>query len=427
MALIISLGALKPLKAATPPADAESDDTATSDAQTASETNTLAERGIRSAVMMAMAEARLRAVNGLDIKTGAKNTSPNRTDKPTAGQSPPRPKPDRQNASTQSTSPLEADQTTAAAGQTDAAAADSETSGEEDRRDGPTFRTVSRTTSEAPKSADKQDQSDRQTRAARAQSSSSGSTSSQPEAIDVTADVPTFDLSDASQRSALRRLAPRLDLECADTCAGKAFVGAFSKEAAKDAKSGGNAETPVEVAIVRGNTLAVYRNGRQLDDITLGSGVSEVPSRWRRLEVVRLVDDGTLQILCHWRSTAPAANSSTSTDDGSDTSEQKTQTSASASRLHVGLYKVVGQYVGQPFEGIIARRGPDQTKFQRVGDYEFISRDDRPAIRWSRTDTAGSDDTPGASSSDTSVLIWNAWEGVFRPPKPPPTAPDQTS
>jgi hypothetical protein len=355
------------------------------------------------------------------MKTGAKATSRNQTDKPTTDHTRRR-NLDRQNESTQSTPPRKADQATTSADETDDATTPNPDPSGKAGRDGPTFRTVSRTESDTSSSSDQQTQKE----GARARSSTDRSTDSSVETLDVTADVPTFDLSDPSQRSALQRLAPRLDLRCTDTCAGKAFVGTFSRRAAEAAKSGANAEPPVEVAIVRGNSLGIYRNGRELDDITLGRGVSDVPNRWRRLEVVRLVDDGTLQILCHWQTTVPTDNSSTTADDGSN-NDGKTQKSASGSRLHVGLYKVVGQYVGQPFERIIATKDHGQTEFQRVGDYDFISRDDRPAIRWSRTDTAGSDDTPSDSSSDTSILIWNAWEGVFRPPSPPPTAPEQTS
>ncbi len=359
------------------------------------------EREIRSAMMMAMAEARLRAVRDNKVRSPSANSLPARAsteshDSNSAAQSSPE---------SQTTRPKE-----------------TATPGTPEQQEGrkPTFRTLSRHSDATESKPSRGDESATEPSATDASETSGG----RAEPASVEADVPTFDLSKASQRAALERLAPRLSLSCDEDCRGKAFVGTFSKRAAKknsddaqprDSSDRGN--VPVEVAVVQDTTLSIYRRGRLLDTVELGEGTNSVPDELRRVETIRLIDDGTLQILCHWRLNGGKEGDKDS-DDGS---EQQNNRKAA---VQVGVYKLVGTYIGTPFQRVIAHRSAESKQFRRVGSYEFTRRNDNPAIRWTSHGDNRDASTPGEQET---VLIWNHWEGVFRPPGPPPTAPDQTS
>ncbi|MFB6351122.1 MAG: hypothetical protein ABEN55_09330, partial [Bradymonadaceae bacterium] len=67
-------------------------------------------------------------------------------------------------------------------------------------------------------------------------------------------------------------------------------------------------------------------------------------------------------------------------------------------------------------------RTGEKSDLERTGYVDFVRSDGNTHLRWIPADEQGNPDFNGAA-----VLEYNQWEGVFRIPKPPPTAPDQTS
>lgn len=369
------------------------------------------EREIRSAMMMAMAEARLRAVRDNKLEPPSASSPPARASNESRDIGSTEP-PSRKTGASQSDETASPETTEPTA---DAA---------EQKNRQPTFRTLKRRSNASRSTSTEADRAAKESHTTAASETNETANEADSNPASVEANVPTFDLSRASQRAALERLAPRLSLSCDGDCQGKAFVGAFSKRAVRkdsdDAQAGNSSNRgsiPVEVAVVQDKTLSIYRRGRLLDTVELGAGTKSVPDELQRIQTIRLIDDGTLQILCHWRRN----ESSEGREASDDTSERETHREGD---IYVGVYKLVGSYIGTSFQRVIARRTPESKQFQRIGKYEFTRREDKAAIRWISLG-AGRD---GSNRNETeTVLIWNHWEGVFRPPGPPPTAPDQTS
>jgi len=366
------------------------------------------EREIRSAMMMAMAEARLRAVRDNKLEPPPANAPAARapTESRDTGSTE---QPSREPATSQSDEPETTEST-------------AETAKEKSRQ--PTFRTLKRRPNASNSAPPKADRSTTESATTDASATNETANEADSNPASVEANVPTFDLSKDSQRAALERLAPRLSLSCDEDCRGKAFVGAFSKRAAKKDSEDSQSEqasnrgsVPVEVAVVQDTTLSIYRRGRLLDSVELGAGTHSVPDELQRIETIRLIDDGTLQILCHWR------RNENSEDRESSDVESERETNREA-EIYASVHKLVDSYIGTPFQRVIARRPPESKQFERVGEYEFTRREEKAAIRWKSLE--GNRDASDDKENET-VLIWNHWEGVFRPPGPPPTAPDQTS
>ncbi len=83
---------------------------------------------------------------------------------------------------------------------------------------------------------------------------------------------------------------------------------------------------------------------------------------------------------------------------------------------YLGIYKVIGQFVGTTFYKPIARQAADG-QVQRIADFRFLEGEDHRVIEW--TDLDGD----GQPIGEPTLYEWNRWEGVFRVPGPPPTAP----
>lgn len=113
-------------------------------------------------------------------------------------------------------------------------------------------------------------------------------------------------------------------------------------------------------------------------------------------QAVRMVQDGTLQILMGW--------------------QEKTDKGAIAYK--VGIFKVIGSFVGRAFVRTIATRDQEGGELVQKGAFEVLRGQKNRAIRWIPADADGQLQTDQAV-----VLQWNHWEGVYRVPKPPPTAP----
>jgi hypothetical protein len=153
--------------------------------------------------------------------------------------------------------------------------------------------------------------------------------------------------------------------------------------------------------VVPGENVTIYAGERRVTTREFpGSG--ELPEQLTSVRPVRAVDDDTIQLLALWRE-AP--------------SEDEQEIS-----YRIGILKPIGPYIGTIFERTVATRPSPEADLRRAGYLEFLRGSEHRLIRWTPADDAGEPATENAE-----VLEWNAWEGVYRVPKPPPTAPDQRS
>lgn len=160
-----------------------------------------------------------------------------------------------------------------------------------------------------------------------------------------------------------------------------------------------------ELLVVEGaERISVYTRGRRLAELELDGeldkeGFEKMDAEPDQVEprAVELVKNDTLQLLMHWRE---------ENDDGEVA-------------YKVGVFKPIGEYVGQLFEKTLATRAEDGDELQRHGAYEVLRGDDHRFLRWIPADDDGE-----MLTDEAEVLEWNEWEGVYRKPEPPPTAPD---
>ncbi|MFP4596614.1 MAG: hypothetical protein ACLFVJ_00090 [Persicimonas sp.] len=197
------------------------------------------------------------------------------------------------------------------------------------------------------------------------------------------------DLSGADESD---RLQDSFGIELPDEGDGFAFTGNFTPNAGR------------ELAVVHaGRDLAFYGSDGRIAHLPLD--IEWDASTFEELELdsgrttpraVRLVRDGTLQILLHWREE----------DDEGHVAYK------------VGAFKVIGAFVGRIFEETLATREAPDGELRRRGTYEFLHGKSHHYVRWIPADDAGD-----LLIDQAEVLQWNRWEGVYRVPEPPPTAP----
>lgn len=84
---------------------------------------------------------------------------------------------------------------------------------------------------------------------------------------------------------------------------------------------------------------------------------------------------------------------------------------------HLGIYQLIGEYIGTAFRQPIARADKDGT-VRRLADLRFLHGYDSRIIEWIPLDENGD------PVDEPLQYKWNHWEGVYRLPGPPPTAPD---
>lgn len=158
-----------------------------------------------------------------------------------------------------------------------------------------------------------------------------------------------------------------------------------------------------------GDDLAVVEAGRRIQIFNAGGriatldiapeGAAEPAPPDLDLDeavAVSLFDDQRAQILTHWTQ---------SREDGSST-------------VHVALFQVITPFVGTAFTAELARKDSDSQTWTPLGNYEFLRGTQNREIRWIPANQDGQFDVDSAT-----ILRWNRWEGVFRVPTPPPTAP----
>ncbi|MFB6262582.1 MAG: hypothetical protein ABEL76_02985 [Bradymonadaceae bacterium] len=155
-----------------------------------------------------------------------------------------------------------------------------------------------------------------------------------------------------------------------------------------------------ELAVVDpGQQIRVYRHGEEVVSTDLPGG-KQLPTALHVSTPVRLVRDGTTQLLCYWSERAEEGRI----------------------RLKVGVFKVIGHRFGRIFERTVGIRANPGARVERRGYFDFLRGDDHRYIRWTPANSEGR-----PKNDESTVLEWNHWEGVFRPPSPPPTAPRPSS
>lgn len=158
------------------------------------------------------------------------------------------------------------------------------------------------------------------------------------------------------------------------------------------------------VVIEQTKRMTVYSPRRKLTELELEgeAGVEafeELGFEADQLEprAVRLVNNDTFQVLIFWR------------EEGEE----------DELAYKVAAFKPIGEFIARIFERTLATRAEDDEELQRHGTFEVLRGDDNRFVRWIPADEDGELQTDQAD-----ILEWNEWEGVYRVPKPPPTAPD---
>lgn len=114
------------------------------------------------------------------------------------------------------------------------------------------------------------------------------------------------------------------------------------------------------------------------------------------VSAVQMVKDETLQLLVHWRA----------------------RTDTGGYSYHVGLFKVIGPFIGQIYTAQLATSDTPDGPLKRQGTYEVLHGKNHRYIRWIPADESGR-----LLVDQAEVLKWNHWEGMFRVPRPPAAGP----
>ncbi|MFW5968359.1 MAG: hypothetical protein ACOCV2_12615 [Persicimonas sp.] len=160
-----------------------------------------------------------------------------------------------------------------------------------------------------------------------------------------------------------------------------------------------------ELVIVDKNRhISVYSPQRKVAELELqgkpdDDGFEELGLEKKHLEprAVRLLGNRSAQIMMFWREKG---------DDGEFA-------------YKVGAFKPIGEFVAVIFEKTLATRGEDDDELRRRGTFEVLRGDDDRFVRWIPADDEGE-----LLTDEAEILEWNEWEGVYRVPETPPTAPD---
>ncbi len=152
--------------------------------------------------------------------------------------------------------------------------------------------------------------------------------------------------------------------------------------------------------VIPGNSIKIYSNGRLAAQRSLADTAASADFSEFNAEIalpVRLVQNNALQLLVHLAEPQP---------DG-------------AILYKARIYKVIGNDLGIIFDQTLARRNASDQPLQRLGNYEFLQGMNHRFIRLTTFDADGN------PAAEPQILRWNRWEGVYRLPVPPPTAPQK--
>ncbi len=150
--------------------------------------------------------------------------------------------------------------------------------------------------------------------------------------------------------------------------------------------------------VTPGNSIKIYAGGRLAAQRPLPKQAPAADLSELTTDIavpVRLVQNGALQILIHSAEPQP---------DG-------------AILYKARVYKVFGNEIGVIFDETIARKNAKDQPIQRLGEIEFLQGMNHRFIRLTPLDK---NEKPAA---EPRIFRWNRWEGYYRVPAPPPTAP----
>ena len=204
------------------------------------------------------------------------------------------------------------------------------------------------------------------------------------------------DLSDRAQRELLReRHGVTLEADGDEL----AFIGQFTRDPSEQPQLLVLDRERGELKLYDGPTVRARLLDLDLpEDETLEALGAPAPAL-----PVRLVADGTLQLMVWRRARAPEHKT-------------KKQDTKHTPRYHLTAYKVIGPYFGASLDREIAA-GPSASPTP-TAQISFARTKRHMRIIWTPVDDSGA---PVRDRQE--VLRWDRWEGVFRVPRPAPTAP----
>lgn len=156
---------------------------------------------------------------------------------------------------------------------------------------------------------------------------------------------------------------------------------------------------PSSVAIyLPGESLTIYSNGQPLASLRMDSYETELDLEGLSIEpaqALELVRDGVTDIqLIQARAE----------DDGLT--------------YYIGIYRIIGTFIGTIFHHPIAHRDKSG-ELRQLGDLRVLRGRGSRVIQWVPLDESGQID------GEPVEYEWNKWEGVYRKPGLPPTAPQR--
>ncbi|MEC9442415.1 MAG: hypothetical protein VYE40_15055 [Myxococcota bacterium] len=185
-----------------------------------------------------------------------------------------------------------------------------------------------------------------------------------------------------------------------------AIEGTFTRDAARKAKDG-EALAELMVIDLKDNTISFHKPGHRtvrLSDLSFPSkkelqalGATQVAT------AVEIVPDGTLQVLV-WRK-----------DEVAGAGKKKGKP---AYAYKATVYKVIGNHIGAPLDREVARSTSATSTPVVTATLEPTQQEQFTRFVYTPLRTDGTPD-----KSNQLQLRWNQWEGVFRHPRPVPTAP----
>lgn len=218
----------------------------------------------------------------------------------------------------------------------------------------------------------------------------------------ITRSESVLDLADAKVRTAAKEM-HGVSLDADEHIA---IQGNFTRDAVKKAKAG---EDSPELMVIdlKDGSISFHRSGHRtvrLKDVSFPSkkelqalGTNQVAT------AVEIIPDGTVQVLV-WRK-----------DEVAGASKKKGKPTYA---YKATVYKVIGNHIGAPLDREVARSAAPGSAPVVTATLEPTQKDQFTRFVYTPLRADGTPD-----KSNQLQLRWNQWEGVFRHPRPVPTAP----
>lgn len=222
-----------------------------------------------------------------------------------------------------------------------------------------------------------------------------------------------LDPSDAEEETEELQGSEQFAEEPVDPTVAQALVSFEDEEEQSAFEAQHQIEVPDGATVYRGHfesqehsTVAIHRPGEALELYREGSQVAALPLE--QYDDVSVTDDefshpvGAVDLMRDGRAQLKLTH--VQTDDDGDVT------------YYIGMYKLIGENIGTIFRKPIATGGEDGS-FHPLADVRYLHGTDQRIIEWIALDEEGQ------PTGEPAQYHWNHWEGVYRVPKPPPTAP----